>query len=359
MTNGKRKREYDEDDDRAVGDSASEEDDDQDNTMSGNFMDGVSLNKFPDYPHPASKILDEINFEDLPDNFFGIAYGARRTGKTHAISCLLDPIKDRFDFAYLFSATAGLHEGQEGELDFDMIRPEAKFKGFDEEALAMIIERQKKVMEHNNKCKNKRDMKPNRTLIIFDDFVHEKAVRYSKIFTELPVLGRHYGLSVICLSQGYSAVGSSGLNPATRQNSDFTLTFLPRNTDDIERIAKWYISRPKVEAMWFIQSVCQEEHTCLGMSLTHPHLVDLEDYCFKYRAPKDVPKYELGKVQWKLFKEERKRNRKAAMMASVENDRAYFLSRDEVQKRMQIGEATGMQTNRTRPSLFDACAGGM
>jgi hypothetical protein len=190
-------------------------------------------------------------------------------------------------------------------------------------------------------------------LIIFDDFVHEKKVRYSTIFTELPVLGRHYGLSVICLSQGYSAVGSSGLNPATRQNSDFTMTFLPRNLMDVERIATWYISKPKLEGMWFVKSVCQEQHRCLGIDLTQPHLVDFRDYCFKYTAPEKVPKYELGKVQWKLFKEERKRQRKATISMQVENDRNFFLTSDEIEKKSKLGQATGLPTQQTKMSLFD------
>jgi len=322
----------------------------------GSASDALTSTRFPDYPHPSADILDEIDFTNLPENFFSIVYGSRRTGKTHAVSCLLEAITDRFDFAYLFSATAGLHEGEEGELDFEMIRPEAKFMGFDEDSLTRIMDRQKAVKEHNNKCKYKRDMKPNRTLIIFDDFVHEKAVRYSKLFTELPVLGRHYGLSVICLSQGYCSVGSSGLNPATRQNSDFTMTFLPRNIADVERIATWYLTKAKLESMWFIKSVCSEKHCCLGIDLTQPHLTELEDYCYSYVAPDQVPKYELGLVQWKLFREEQKRNKKATLSMQVENDRSFFLDRDEIDKRSKIGQATGRAHNQAKPSLYDMYA---
>lgn len=355
MVRRKRPRGDDESDDdnqprqKLKGEDYEEVEQDEDDS----YMDGVSLNKMPSYPHPDAGILDEINFENLPENFFMIAYGSRRTGKTHAISCLLESIKDRFDFAYLFSATAGLHEGDKDELDFSMIRPEAKFKGFDEDALRRVIDRQIAVMLHNNKTKAKREQKPNRTLLIFDDFVHEKAVRYSKIFTELPVLGRHYDLSVICLSQGYSAVGSSGLNPATRQNSDFTMTFLPRNVADVERIATWYLAKPKLESMWFTKSVCQEKHACIGIDLTQPHLVEFPDYCYKYIAPKEVPKYELGRVQWRLFHEERRRAKKAALAESIDNDRSFFLERSEIEKRSQIGQGTGLPTNRTRPSLYD------
>lgn len=335
-------------------DSDDSSDDDIDDGK--DIMEGVSASKLPSTPHPIVKSLASIDFTELPPNFFSIVYGARRTGKTHAVSVLLESIKDRFDFAYLFSATAGLHKGEKGELDFEMIREEAKFEGFDQDALSRIIERQKAVKEHNNKCLYERDKKPNNTLIIFDDFVHEKEVRYSKLFTELPVLGRHYGLSVICLSQGYSAVGSSGLNPATRQNSDFTMTFLPRNLMDVERIATWYLAKPKLESMWFVKSVCQEEHQCLGVDLTQPHLTEFEDYCYKYVAPEVVPKYELGKVQWKLFKEERRRNKKATLAGQVENDRSFCLTTSEVEKRMKLGQATGMPTNRAKPSLFDLAA---
>ena len=332
-----------------------EEESDNENDNEKQFMDGISTGKLPNGPHPAVEALMEIDFTDLPENFFSLVYGARRTGKTHAISVLLESIADRFDFAYLFSATANLHKGEKGELDFEMIREEAKFSGFDEEALAQIIERQKAVKLHNNSCKYEREKKPNRTLLIFDDFVHEKQVRYSKIFTELPVLGRHYGLSVICLSQGYGSVGTSGLNPATRQNSDFTMTFLPRNLDDVEKVAKWYLAKGKLESMWFIKSVCEDEHRCLGIDLTQPHLTEFQDYCYKYVAPKEVPKYELGKVQWKLFREERRRNKKATMADSVENDRSFCLTSVELEGRMKIGQATGIPTNRAKPSLFDMC----
>ena len=330
--------------------------DETDHKDDDSLMDGISASKFPSYPHPLANQLAEIDFTTLPENFFVIIYGVRRTGKTHMVSSALEPIADRFDFAYLFSATAGLHAGEKGELDFEMIRPEAKFGGFDEEALAAIIQRQKDVKIFNNKCKNERDKKPNKTLIIFDDFVHEKKIRYSKLFTELPVLGRHYGLSVICLSQGYSAVGSSGLNPATRQNSDYTITFLPRNINDVERIAMWYIAKPKLEAMWFVKSVCEEQHRCLGIDLTQPHLQEFEDYCYSLIAPKDIPKYELGKVQWKLFRAERKRMRKATLAGAVENDRSFCLTTNELEVRGKIGQATGMPTDRAKPSLFDMCA---
>ena len=314
-----------------------------------------SLSRLPAGVHPDVSSLEELSFEILPEGFFVIVYGARRTGKTHAVSVLLEQVKDRFDFAYLFSNTALLHKGQKGELDFEMITDDAKFQGFDEEALQKIITRQRAVMMHNNSTEKKRDKKPNKTLLIFDDFVHEKAIRYSKLFTELPVLGRHFEVSVICLTQGYSQVASGGLNKATRQNADMVLTFLPRSLTDVENIANWYLTKDKVDNMWFIRSVCQEEHQCLAVDLTSPHETEFPNYCYKYRAPEMIPNYELGKVQWRLQKEEQKRQKKAALAAKIENERAFFVGLGEMEKRQRIGEATGLPKKKFgKMSLFDA-----
>ena len=314
-----------------------------------------TLSRLPTRPHPDAQKLEELSFEFLPEGFFVIVYGARRTGKTHSVSVLLEQVKDRFDFAYLFSNTASLHKGQDGFLDFDMIVEDAKFQGFDEEALQAVISRQRAVMMHNNQVERKRDKKPNKTLLIFDDFVHEKAIRYSKLFTELPVLGRHYELSVICLTQGYSQVASGGLNKATRQNADLVMSFLPRSLTDVENVANWYLTKDKIDNMWFIKTVCQEEHQLLAIDLTSPHETEFPNYCYSYKAPPKVPKYELGKIQWKLEKEERKRQKKAALAAKVENERAFYVGMGLMEKQQRIGIATGIPKRQGgKMSLFDA-----
>lgn len=331
--------------------------DDNDSIVSDDVPEkiGGSLSKLPPGVHPAVKQLEELSFEILPEGFFVIVYGARRTGKTHAVSVLLEQVKNRFDFAYLFSNTALLHKGQKGELDFDMITEDAKFQGFDQEALDAIVARQRAVMQHNNNCERASDKKPNKTLLIFDDFVHEKAIRYSKIFTELPVLGRHYELSVICLTQGYSQVASGGLNKATRQNADLVMTFLPRSLTDVENVANWYLTKDKIENMWFVRSACQEEHQLLAIDLTSPHETEFPNFTYKYRAPDSIPKYELGKVQWRLEKEERKRQKKAALASRVENERAFYIGMGAMENQQRIGEATGLNKRKHgKMSLFDA-----
>ena len=334
----------------SVSDSGDSERDSGFSSYDSDDFDGLTGSHMPREPHPAFANLPQLDFTTLPDNFFALFYGCRRTGKTHGSTQLLEPIANRFDFAYLFSSTAALHKNEKGFANFDMIRDEAKFDGFDEEKLIAIIERSKAVKAFNNDCKYKRDMKPNKVLLIFDDFVHEAGVRYSKVFTSLPVLGRHYDISVICLSQGYSAVGSSGLNPATRMNADIVMTFLPRNILDIERIAQWYMGKGKNESMWFVKTATEEKHRLLAMDLTDPSKVEFKDFCSTYKGPEELPKYEIGKVQWKLFHEERKRQKALEIERQMETNVPQFMSMN-----YDTTKSTGRVNNeRTRRTMFDA-----
>jgi hypothetical protein len=314
----------------------------------------ITTSRLPTTPHPSVEKLNELDFNILPEGFFVIVYGARRTGKTHATEFLLEQIKERFDFAYLFSETAELHKNSTEFNNFDCIQEDAKFVGFDQDKLERIFERQRAVQMHNNACEKKRDKKPNKTLLIFDDFVHDKAIRYSKLFTKLPILGRHCEISVICLSQGYSAVGSGGLNKATRENADLVMTFLPRNSNNIERISDWYLTKDKLENMWFTKSCCEQKYRMLAIDLTEPNETEFHNYCYQCTADPIVPKFELGKIQWKLYHEERKRQKKASLAAEVENERSYFLSMGEMEKRQRVGEATGLPSKRPKRTLYDA-----
>jgi hypothetical protein len=161
---------------------------------------------------------------------------------------------------------------------------------------------------------------------------------------------------VICLTQGYSQVASGGLNKATRQNADLVMTFLPRSLTDVENVSNWYLTKDKIDNMWFIRSVCQEQHQLLGIDLTSPHEIEYPNFCYYYKAPEQVPKYELGKIQWKLQKEEKKRQRKAALAAKIENERAFYVGMGLMEKQQRIGQATGLPNKRkySPMSLFDA-----
>ena len=72
------------------------------------------------------------------------------------------------------------------------------------------------------------------------------------------------------------------------------------------------------------------------------------------RKAEKVPKYELGKVQWRLEKEERKRQKKAALASKIENERAFYVGLGLMEKQQRIGEATGLNKRKGgKMSLFD------
>lgn len=245
---------------------------------------------------PPAK-LTEFDFKTLPENFFVVCYGARRTGKSWLMNHALAELKDRFDYAYCFSATAALNDG------FPAVRPEAVFNDFDEGILTQLMQRQKAWVEHNKNVKHKADEIKCSTLLIFDDFVHNVQVRYSQQFVQLPVLGRHYKLSCILLSQGYGAVASGGLNPATRMNADAVITFMPRSTLDCQKIAEWYLTMPKKEGGEFVKAQTAEKHRALVVDLQDPSDIDEASFCHTVKAPSSkVKPYELGKEQWRQFR---------------------------------------------------------
>ena len=275
--------------------------------------------------HEAPSSLTEFDFKTLPENFFVVCYGARRTGKSWLINHALAELKDRFDYAYCFSATAALNDG------FPAVRPEAVFNDFDEEKLSQLMLRQKAWVEHNKKCTHKSDEIACNTLLIFDDFVHNVQVRYSQQFVQLPVLGRHYKLSVVLLSQGYGAVASGGLNPATRMNADTVITFMPRSTLDCQKISEWYLTMNKKEGGEFVKAQTAEKHRCLCIDLQDHSDVDEASFCHTFKAPATKPKpYELGKEQWRQFRQSNRAKKEYLRHMRNDNEEVSLMEAQKV-----------------------------
>ena len=275
--------------------------------------------------HEAPSSLTEFDFKTLPENFFVVCYGARRTGKSWLINHALAELKDRFDYAYCFSATAALNDG------FPAVRPEAVFNDFDEEKLSQLMLRQKAWVEHNKKCTHKSDEIACNTLLIFDDFVHNVQVRYSQQFVQLPVLGRHYKLSVVLLSQGYGAVASGGLNPATRMNADTVITFMPRSTLDCQKSSEWYLTMNKKEGGEFVKAQTAEKHRCLCIDLQDPSDVDEASFCHTFKAPATKPKpYELGKEQWRQFRQSNRAKKEYLRHMRNDNEEVSLMEAQKV-----------------------------
>lgn len=139
-----------------------------------------------------------------------VAYGKRRTGKTHILKALSFQLRRYFPTVIVFTKTAF-----NGELR--KMYPEAYiFDEMDEGRLMTIIEAQKAAVKE---VKKQPQPWPNRRLLlIFDDVLSDDhGPRYNKKMHKMFFEGRHYWISFFVTSQD-----SKGLPPGLKQNTDLT-----------------------------------------------------------------------------------------------------------------------------------------
>lgn len=69
--------------------------------------------------------LEYYDPEKLPEHFAMLICAPRRSGKTHLLKYMLYAIKDQFEYAYLFSATANLQDD-----NYDFIPKSNRYDSF-------------------------------------------------------------------------------------------------------------------------------------------------------------------------------------------------------------------------------------
>lgn len=127
--------------------------------------------------------------------FTSIICGSSKSGKSNLLKYLLvgEPhITKYFDFVLVFSKTL-VNGFYQGFLDSQLM-----FKEYREE----VIEDFKKLYE-----KKKQEKKTFRWLVILDDIVSQKS-KYEKSIDDLFFSGRHYGASIVFLSQKVSLMNT-------------------------------------------------------------------------------------------------------------------------------------------------------
>tara|TARA_R110000765_G_scaffold86946_2_gene166889 strand:+ start:1119 stop:2162 length:1044 start_codon:yes stop_codon:yes gene_type:complete len=223
----------------------------QDNSLKENSITGRPL----DIPTNQAGIIEQkgnIKFEknrlsskDFPSSSFLLTIiGARRTGKTTITeSLLLNELKGRFDYIFLYSPTLS---------GMDSIPNNYKFRDLD--TLPKLIEKQQNIVKNNIKItkmiKNNKDgiigndnkelekkYKKSRICCILDDFAGSKSLRHNDILNKIATNGRHIcspdkskntEMCFIILSQSITL-----LDKVIRQNADLILS--SRLTSKIDR----------------------------------------------------------------------------------------------------------------------------
>lgn len=156
--------------------------------------------------------LEEWDPTTLPDNFFLVLEGKRRTGKSTFAKWLLQWYQDRFALVWVMTRTKVSGYWQ------DIVGEQFTFDDFYPSAIGRLLERNdalvKKYGEESEQAKELGS-----TLIILDDVISGN-VHNDPIFKLLAVEGRHHLLSIILMTQDPKAI-----SPLVRDNADLAVVF--------------------------------------------------------------------------------------------------------------------------------------
>jgi len=169
--------------------------------------------------------IPSFDIGEMPNSFFAVVVGARRSGKTTMVEDLLVKMQkdSRKKFTHIF-LISGTNAG------FTPMIPK-KFRSRDMAMLDYIEDGQKKVKKHNKKQKSKKDMIKQRTCVVVDDCAtsSSQCLKNSQALERAALNGRHLGsgngtqgdpmegngVSYIILSQALTA-----MSRRMRLNSD-------------------------------------------------------------------------------------------------------------------------------------------
>jgi len=225
------------------------------------------------------------------DAFSMILVGMRRTGKTHAISCMLKQMNRNFDTVFLMSETALAQDNC-----FEMIDDAYKYEYFDEGVVKKILNKQKELKLYNQTHEEFQKKKIPDLLIILDDCVNDPKIRYSKTLNDLYTQGRHYNVSIISLVQALT----NAMNPKARNNADIMMFWRSINFKEREKIIENYLTPTKGKnsrkiGEEYMEKIFDQPYVAMVVAVhTASNSKKLNDYVYKYLAPCKIPKYQLG-----------------------------------------------------------------
>lgn len=156
--------------------------------------------------------LQEWDPTTLPNGFFMVLEGKRRTGKSTFTKWLLQWYQRKFSLVWVMSQTAASGYWQE------FVGNAFVFDGYRADALAKLMARNDKIISKHGE-ESEITLKTASTLIIFDDCI-TKDILNDDLFIRLAVEGRHHCISVIFITQDPKAVG-----PKVRDNCDVAVVF--------------------------------------------------------------------------------------------------------------------------------------
>lgn len=286
----------------------------------------------PPLPSPhvmKTKELAEWDPTTLPDNFFLVLVGKRRTGKSTFAKWLLQYYKDRFILVWCMTNTKANGYWQK------FVGDAYTFSGYNPGAIWTVIKRNDKLIkqygEESDKAKELGSV-----LIILDDVIAGK-VHDDEMFTRLAVEGRHHLISVILMTQDPKAIG-----PKVRDNCDIAVIFNQKTFRNKESVWRDFMNDTSKDQAFAFMGHYAQEHNCLVSVQTNLNS-DISKCFFKSTGDKtelDDPDYILGgETQKKVVEQEREKaefmkepKKQAAKYAKENPGEIHKLSSKEILK---------------------------
>lgn len=252
--------------------------------------------------------LAEWDHKSLPDHFFMVCEGKRRTGKSTFCKWLLQYYQDRFPLAWCMTNTKASGYWQE------IVGEAFTFDGWYPSAIEKVIRRNDKIIEkygeHSEITKQLGSV-----LIILDDIISTNIHR-DETFIKLAVEGRHHLISIMLLTQDPKAIC-----PAIRDNADVAVIFNQKTFRNKESI--WHdfmndIPKDLSEALLAKYAINHDALIAIQTNLNS----DINKCFFKSTGDKTklrFPNYALGgEEQRKLIFKEREAKKEKERMLKME-----------------------------------------
>jgi len=245
--------------------------------------------------HVSIPDLAEWDPNSLPNHFFLVLEGKRRTGKSTFAKWLLQYYQDKFSVVWCMSNTKASGYWQEFVGDaftFDSWYPSAIWK---------LIQRNDQIIEAYGEY-SETSLKLGSALIILDDVISDR-IHDDPIFLRLAVEGRHHLISIILMTQDPKAI-----NPKVRDNTDCSVIFNQKTFRNKESIWHDFMNDTSKEFALALLSRYAVEHNALVTVQTQLN-ADIRKTFFKSTGDKTkmkYPDYCLGGPQQKeMIRKER------------------------------------------------------
>lgn len=179
---------------------------------------------------------------DAQKGFLAYIVGRRGMGKSYLLIQMLlhdKLLKHKFDEVYL------VNPNYDYDAKYHVVKFTEVFTEYDNDEMYALID---KFKEDSDK----------KRLIIFDDCIAEhefKKITNEHPMNEMAVNGRHWGVSMIMLSQKYNAI-----SPTIRAQLDYLIMFSIKNHAELDTIYKEFGIGSKTEFYDLMQTAYEEPH---------------------------------------------------------------------------------------------------